>query len=103
MSFCVKTDVNYDKILREKHATVSPSVGELGYSKMYFLCFPVFPKASTHRTGIHFTMVLANGEQGVSVWPAVCAGFAYMGSQLAFEGLGQTWAQLISLSLIAIW
>lgn len=31
MSFCFKTDVNYDKILREKHATVSPSVGELGY------------------------------------------------------------------------
>lgn len=70
---------------------------------MHFLCFPVFPKASTHRTGIRFAVAHANREQGVSIWPAVCAGSAYMGSQLAFEDLGPTWAQLISLSLIAIW
>lgn len=48
-------------------------------------------------------MAHANREQGVGLWPAVCAGSAYMGSQLAFEGLGQTWAQLTSLSLITIW
>lgn len=91
MSFCFKTNVNYNKILREN---TPPSVllWENWVLLNVFLVLSSVSQGSTHGTGVRSTMAHANREQGVSVWPAVYAGSAYMGSQLAFEGLGQIWA-----------